>query len=182
MILETEVNYTVQSESDVKILVAIDSDCMVERNYVLPTSPQKDTIVFEYDYQNQTRHELNIVFSGELSNQKMLTLHSIFVNQQRIDPLNSYYYPEIDDDWWNSLDEEQKNYFKNSIYLNNGGQFGWFGRIKYEFKPLEDLHSLYKAQFNADWNQEYNLIGQARSKSIILQDKKTIRKRRLKPE
>ena len=53
MILETEVNYTVQSESDVKILVAIDSDCMVERDYVLLTSPQKDTIVFEYDYQNQ---------------------------------------------------------------------------------------------------------------------------------
>lgn len=182
MILETEVNYTVQSDSDVKILIAIDSDCMVERNYVLPTSPQKDTIVFEYDYQNQTRYELNIFFSGESSDQKMLTLHSIFVNQQRIDPLNSYYYPEIDDNWWNSLDEEQKNYFKNSIYLNNGGQFGWFGRIKYEFKPLKDLHSLYKAQFDADWSQDYNLIGQTRSKSIILQDKKTIRKRRLKPE
>jgi len=182
MILETEVNYTVQSDSDVKILVAIDLGLVAKRNYVLPTSPQKDTIVFEYDYQNQTRYELNIFFSGESSDQKMLTLHSIFVNQQRIDPLNSYYYPEIDDNWWNSLDEEQKNYFKNSIYLNNGGQFGWFGRIKYEFKPLEDLHSLYKAQFDADWSQDYNLIGQTRSKSIILQDKKTISKRRLKPE
>ena len=52
MILETEVNYTVQSDSDVKILVAIDLGLVAKRNYVLPTSPQKDTIVFEYDYQN----------------------------------------------------------------------------------------------------------------------------------
>jgi len=77
---------------------------------------------------------LSFQFAGPpLTANKYLRINSIAVNNQKLNVLNSEYFPEIDKEWWEVLSTDEKQKYEDIIYGKAGNTFGWWGEVNFYY-------------------------------------------------
>lgn len=90
---------------------------------------------FDYNYK-EPYNWLTIYFTGEEQKNKLLSLKSVSINNQKLQVYSGFYtvYPN---EFWNNLSEDESVRMKHKV-LAHGGMLGWFGEINFEFFNLKN--------------------------------------------
>jgi len=163
---KNEFGFEVYSDVDPTVIICVDG---VEKYRETFSSGIKHfrTADFYHVYEDKQKSNIEIFFQGnkEVSN-KYIKLNSIYINSKKIDHLAYYYFPDIDPKW---ITPE----IQDRIYINNGGIFGWYGRIKYEIRTVLDANSHYIAGSDPDYAIT-RVLGFS-NKNLIYQNNKNLR-------
>lgn len=176
-------NSSLDFRNEFNFEVYCDTECTVEIK-INNTTQYKETFAaqqvytrsldFYYTYTDKTSSNLEIFFTGaEEVREKYLKINSLFVNSKKIDHLSYYYYPDLNPEWWNSLTAQEQTHMNDIIHINNGGHFGWYGRIKYEIRTVLDGNSHYQA--GEDPNYALTRVLGFSNKNLVYQNNKNIR-------
>ena len=102
----------------------------------------KDIIEFEYDYQDSTKNQLKILYSGDQKSQeRYFKIESLLINNQNVELQNSNYTPNFNQAWIDSLDPKTKDSILQIVYGNHNSHYGWFGNITYKYYTSKDKKS-----------------------------------------
>jgi hypothetical protein len=165
-----QIQFEVFAECNTSVIVKIDDVEYFKRNYkanVLYT----ENLDFYHDYNDGGRSYLEFFFTGEREvATKYLKVNSIYINNTYTSNLGHYYYPDINPEWWNSLTPEQQKEVNHNIHINNGGHFGWYGRIKYEMRTAMDTNSHYIHSTDPAWSRD-RIIGRSNTMNVVYENK-----------
>ena len=121
-----------------------------------------EKVVFEKDYEDQKENNIKFVWKplgGKEDGEKDLRVDQIMIHRQFVDEHNYEYHPDLNDDWWNHLSEEERNKYLRVIHGSPSKNFGWHGEIDYNFVTLIDFRS--KQLYNTRNNNIRLLVGQS---------------------
>lgn len=134
LIFDHQIPIEVFTEADaatVKLL--INDEVCFEKEYK-GTCVHRELITFDREYTDSSRNKISFLFSGtDEVEKKYIKVLQISLNKQSIDIYNAEYFPEIDEGWWQSLDNDQKEKQNEVIYGKAGNTFGWYGEINYYY-------------------------------------------------
>jgi hypothetical protein len=132
--------------TDVSIKVSINDLVMFEKVYS-PGVVHTETIRFHNEYIESNKNTICFDFSGDAEAQhKYLKINSILINNIWLNLFNADYRPILNQEWWDSLPEEEQESYLDIIYGINGNTFGWFGKIIFKFAAGYD----WKSKFNKE--------------------------------
>lgn len=103
------------------------------------------TANFRHEYLDRQKNCVEFIFTGNKeSPNRYVRVKNIAVNDTYINILQSYWNPDINQEWFDSLSDNDKFEMKRRIHGNNNGVFGWYGSWKYYFNSGVDFSSKYK--------------------------------------
>jgi len=174
-------NYNLTFNNNFRFEVFHDSDTPTVEILINNVSKYKETfsantvhkkeIQFDFEYADRNRNDLQIKFSGSSeSANRYLKLNRVVVHGNHIETLNSYYYPALNEEWWDSLTVDEKEKYKEMIYGNMGNTFGWYGDIHLYYHTGVDSLSMYRGS-----NDNTDILLNVKPRWILL-DKSNIKK------
>jgi hypothetical protein len=100
---------------------------------------------FYHEYLDRKKNCVRFTFSGPAeSANRYVKLKRISINSTYINVMQNYWKPEINQEWWDTLNESAQKEMKKRIYGNNNAIFGWYGTFDYYFNSGIDFSSKYK--------------------------------------
>jgi len=121
------------------------ADKQIFANTYTPGIEHTETVRFEHLVPDGDRNIIEINFTGETeSASRYLKIHNVTAQGRKLDVLNNIYTPSINPEWWESLSQDEKNYYLDVIHINNNAHFGWYGKIEYEYFSAADKGSAYR--------------------------------------
>lgn len=138
-----------------------------------PKKVHKETVTFSHLYQSGQRNQIKFVFSGSAeAESKYLKINSLIINNQLVNIYNANYQPELNPEWWESLEEKDKEKYLEIIYGKNGTTFGWYGKIDVEYLTFFDQKSFLQKRIARDTNDiEVNeIISKKIDKVFLIED------------
>ena len=133
------------------LLITLNDKKIFEKDYS-ESFTHKELVKFEAEYDDGSFNKLSFVLSGPpLTANKHLQIESININKQPINVLNSEYFPEIDESWWQDLSMEEQQKFNDIIYGKAGNKFGWWGEVNFYYCAGFDYKS--KMRYNRHDNR-----------------------------
>jgi hypothetical protein len=154
-------NFALRFSHTVKFKVYNDSSpvsvsiCLNETNYYKnefsPMTIHEVDAKFIATVDDGVKNLLTIDFNGEAeSPNRYLQVKEVSVHQRKLNRYKYFYDPIIDPTWWNALSGKEKDHYLDVIHINNGGQFGWYGRVSYEYYSGTDKTSGYLNDASAE--------------------------------
>lgn len=150
-------NHTVPIEvfhenAEVQVEVLLNGESKFKKVFS-PNIKHVEAIKFEHTYDSGQRNKLTFVFSGEAEAQnRYLKLNSININSQNLNIYNANYVPEINQEWWDSLNGDDKEKYLEIIYGKNGATYGWYGTIDLEYLTVVDQKSFLQKRLSKETN------------------------------
>ena len=95
-----------------------------------------ETHVFEFEcaYEEAVKNKICFRWHGATEHEnKWVKIENITINDQIINLYNAEYFPTISDEWWGSLEDQQKEKYNQIIYGKAGNRFGWYGEINFYY-------------------------------------------------
>ena len=134
--------FTEAETATVKLL--INDEICFEKEYKGNTLHQ-ELIQFDKEYQDSSKNKISFLFSGTQEvEKKYIKVLQISINKQSVDVYTAEYFPEIDESWWKSLNEQDQKKYNEVIYGKIGNTFGWYGEINYYHCAGFDLRSRFQ--------------------------------------
>jgi len=117
---------------------------LIQSKTYTPGLVHKEKLIFDREVLDGAKNTIQFIFTGEQeSSKKYLKIKNISVQQYKVNVMKNYYTPIINKEWWNTLTDSKKKYYKDVIYINNNGIFGWYGISEYEYYSGIDKASRY---------------------------------------
>lgn len=141
--------------------ILVNGDCVFSKKF-LPGTESIEKVVFNKDYEDQKENKIKFVWKpsgGKEDGDKDLRIDQIIIHNQFVDEHNYEYRPDINEDWWNSISDEERNKYSQVIHGSPSKNFGWHGEIDYRFVTLIDFRS--KGLYNTCNNNIGLLVGQS---------------------
>ena len=119
-----------------------------------------ELITFSYSYNDGDKNKLTISFSADDETEsKHIRIMDISINGTSINLLNPVYKPIINQQWWDSLAESDKDYFTDVIYGNTGNTFGWYGDVSYVYHTVKDKATKTKIRNAVGYDNADDIVG-----------------------
>mgnify|MGYP001189478321 FL=1 len=104
---------------------------------------------FDHSYKEGVKNKICFKWTGPAEHEnKYLKIEHIIINDQIINLYNAEYFPHIGDQWWNTLQDNEKEKYNEIIYGKAGNTFGWYGEINFYFctgNNFQSRHSFNKS-------------------------------------
>lgn len=128
---------------DTHLVIQINAQTVFEKTYA--PGPHTDIVEFSFAYDNSVKNKMEFVWTGakEVAN-KHLRIRNIEINKQVLNLYNAEYFPNINNDWWQSLSNEEIDHYEEVIYGKTGNTFGWYGSINLYYCTGVDLRARYE--------------------------------------
>lgn len=164
-----QIQFEVFAQCSTKLVVQVDGVEHFNKNFEADKK-YIEKLDFYHSYKDGGRSNLEFLFTGEKEvAKKYIKINSIYINNTYISQLQGYYYPDINPEWWDSLSKKQQQEMNDVIYINSGGHYGWYGRIKYELRTVKDSNSHYLNSINPEYNID-RLIGRSNTMNMIFRN------------
>lgn len=136
----------------------INNDLKHEKIYDPGT--HNDSISFNHLYTNGNKNKLLLSYNAKAETEaKHIKIKNIIINSTNLNLLNATYKPELNQDWWDSLDESKKEYYKDVIYSTSSNTFGWYGDISYYYYTVVDKASKTKTRSAVGYDNIDDIVG-----------------------
>lgn len=153
--IELEVHH---DSSPFTITVLVNDSIKLNKDFIAGT--HIDEIIFSHLYDDGGKNNLSIQYNGDQEAQKKyIKVKRIGINNVNLNIFNANYVPKIDQTWWDSLDKQTQQGFKDSIHGNNGNNFGWFGDISWTYFTGKNKISKMKVRTSADYDNTDDILG-----------------------
>lgn len=120
-------------DCDVHLVVKINDEQIYEQNFEAGVE-HTQTINLDKVYDDASKNRLSFLFSGDAEiEKKYLKIGQILINDQAINKYNAEYFPELNQDWWQGLTQQEQYEYNKIIYGNSGNHFGWYGEVNFYY-------------------------------------------------
>ena len=153
LIFKHEIPIEVFAECNTTVELLIKNESCFKKEYKANTI-HKEVIQFEKEYSDGAKNTISFLFTGEQEvEKKSLKILQIVVNGQVLNVYNAEYFPDINQEWWEQLSDEDKNKYNEIIYGATGSEFGWYGEINFYYCCGVDLRTKFGYN-NSDVNNQ----------------------------
>jgi hypothetical protein len=115
------------------IRIEINNIAVAEKNFK-PNSVDQHVFEFDHLYEEAVKNKICFKWHGTTEHEnKYVKIENITINDQILNLYNAEYFPIISDEWWNSLEDQQKEEYNEIIYGKAGNKFGWYGEINFYY-------------------------------------------------
>tara|TARA_B100000073_G_C23458401_1_gene462275 strand:+ start:96 stop:605 length:510 start_codon:yes stop_codon:yes gene_type:complete len=138
--------------------VSVNNELKHEKEYTAGT--HKEHITFSHAYKDGDKNKLTICFSADNeAESKHIKVMDICINGASINLLNAVYKPVINQHWWDSLGERDRDHFTDVIHGNTGNTFGWYGDVSYVYYTVKDKATKTKIRNAVGYDNEDDIVG-----------------------
>lgn len=121
------------AECDTRVEVRINDVSCFTKQYASDTL-HKEVLELVHDYDQATKNTMSFLFSGDREVEKRsLKIKQICINDQTLNLFNAEYFPELNQEWWEQLNDSDKKKYNERIYGTMGSEFGWYGEINFYY-------------------------------------------------
>ena len=119
----------------------------------------REVIRFTHPYTDGASNSLTISYDGEVeAENRYVKVNDMLINGVRLNKFNSTYRPKLNKVWWDSLDDREKDYYKDIIYGDNGNHFGWYGRISWNYYTGKDRSTRTKVTTSSAYDNTDDIL------------------------
>lgn len=133
-----------QDNADPTLEITI-NDVTVFKETFSAGTVHKRSANFYHDYTDRAKNCVRFAFTGtKESANRYVQLRRIVVNDTFLNILQPYYKPDLNKEWWDSLNSNEQKEMLGRIHGNCNGTFGWYGTFDFYFNSGMDFASKYK--------------------------------------
>lgn len=110
-----------------------------------------ETVGFTHEYGDGKENILKLSFTSAVeAHEKHIIVNDITINDTRLETINCLYEPQVNQDWWQSLSDEDQQMYERIIYGNANSHYGWYGNVYYTYFTGMNAASTYNANNQFD--------------------------------
>lgn len=145
LIFEHVIPIEVYAENtDVNVTIEINGNVEWQKHFPM-NEIHSETIEFDKDYDDGSKNQISFIFTGDTESAKRyLKINQLCINKQVLNKYNAEYFPNINKEWWDKLQSEEKNKYTEMIHGRMGDVFGWYGEINFYYCCGFDFRSRFK--------------------------------------
>tara|TARA_R110000782_G_scaffold106289_2_gene194498 strand:- start:7 stop:570 length:564 start_codon:yes stop_codon:yes gene_type:complete len=153
LIFKHQIPIELFAETNTALTVLINNEVCFKKNYP-ENNKYKEVIEFEKEYSDGAKNTISFLFTGEQEvEKKSLKILQIGINDQMLNLFNAEYFPKLNQEWWEQLNDSDKKKYNERIYGTMGSEFGWYGEINFYYCCGVDLRTKFGYN-NSDVNNQ----------------------------